>query len=201
MLSSIVPLAAAGLKAHRQEERKWGRSRIRRATAADAGLLSTLNADVQAIHAAALPGWFKPPGPESFPPAAAAAVIAKAESLVFLAQSGADAAGYAYAEILRQGETPLRHAYEMVYLHHISVRPAHRRQGVGSALIEAVRSAAGEIGITLLGADIWSFNDAARAFFRRHGFAAFNESLAVSPSRIETAPVIRRKPESINTGL
>jgi GNAT superfamily N-acetyltransferase len=150
---------------------------IRRATATDAGLLSTLNADVQAIHAAALPGWFKPPGPESFPPAAAAAVIARSDSLVFLAQSGADAAGYAYAEILRQGETPLRHAYEMVYLHHISVRPAHRRQGVGSALIEAVRSAAGEIGITLLGADIWSFNDAARAFFRRHGFAVFNERL------------------------
>jgi GNAT superfamily N-acetyltransferase len=150
---------------------------IRRATAADAGLLSMLNADVQAIHAAALPWWFKPPGPESFPPAAAAAVIAESENLVFLAESDSDAAGYAYAEIVRQAETPIRHAYEMVYLHHISVRPAHRRQGVGSALIEAVRSAAGEIGITLLGADIWSFNEAARAFFRRHGLVTFNERL------------------------
>src|SRR5512145_1526964 len=34
--------------------------RIRRATARDAAVLSMLNADVQAIHAAALPWWFKP---------------------------------------------------------------------------------------------------------------------------------------------
>jgi GNAT superfamily N-acetyltransferase len=150
---------------------------IRRATARDAATLSMLNADVQAIHAAALPWWFKPPSPESFPPAAAVALIAKPENLIFLAEADADAAGYAYAEIIRQAETPFRHAYEMVYLHHLSVRPAHRRQGIGSALIEAVRAAAAEIGITLLGADIWSFNDAAGAFFRRHGFTAFNERL------------------------
>jgi len=150
---------------------------IRRATARDAGTLSMLNADVQAIHAAALPWWFKPPGPESFPPAAAAALIAKPEKLVFIAEADSDAAGYAYAEVIRQAETPFRHAYEMVYLHHISVRPAQRRRGVGSALIAAVRSAADEIGITLLGADIWSFNDVGRAFFRRHGFTTFNERL------------------------
>src|SRR5262249_28204824 len=150
---------------------------IRRATARDAAALSMLNADVQAIHAAALPWWFKPPGPESFPPAAAAALIAEPENLVFLAEMNSDAAGYAYAEVVRQKETPLRRAYEMVYLHHISVRPTHRRQGVGSALLAAVRSAAAELGITLLGADIWSFNDSARAFFRRHGFTAFNERL------------------------
>jgi GNAT superfamily N-acetyltransferase len=150
---------------------------IRRATARDAAALSLLNADVQAIHAVALPWWFKPPGPESFPPAAAAALIAKPESLIFLAEVDADAVGYAYAEVIRQAATPFRHAYEMVYLHHISVRPAQRRQGVGSALIGAVRSAAAEIGITLTGADIWSFNDEARAFFRRHGFTTFNERL------------------------
>jgi ribosomal protein S18 acetylase RimI-like enzyme len=154
-----------------------GKIGIRRATAGDAAVLSMLNADVQAIHAAALPWWFKPPGAESFPPGAAAALIAKPENLVFLAEVDSDAAGYAYAEIIRQAETPFRHAYEMVYLHHISVRPDHRRRRVGSALIEAVRSAANEEGITLLGADIWSFNDAARAFFRRHGFTTFNERL------------------------
>ena len=150
---------------------------VRQATARDADTLSLLNADVQALHAAALPQWFKPPGPESFPPGAAAALIAKPENLIFLAKAGAEPTGYAYAEVVRQPETPFRRAYEMVYIHHISVRPAHRREGVGSALVEAVRAAAGELGITLLGADVWSFNDDARAFFRRHGFTAFNERL------------------------
>jgi len=120
----------------------------------DADTLSLLNADVQALHAAALPWWFKPPGPESFPPGEAAAMVTKPENLIFLAEAGAEPAGYAYAEVVRQLETPFRYAYEMVYLHHISLRSAYRRQGVGSALIEVVRSAAKDSDITLLGADV-----------------------------------------------
>ena len=150
---------------------------VRRASKADAEAISRLNADVQAVHAAALPGWFKPPSASTLPPEAAAELIGDPDSLVFLAELESEPAGYAYAEVIRRPEEPWREAYEMVYLHHISVRPARRRQGVGSALIEAVRSAAAEIGIALMGADIWSFNDAARAFFRRQGFTSFNERL------------------------
>ncbi len=39
---------------------------IRRATVRDTAALSMLNADVQAIHAAALPWWFEPPGLSRF---------------------------------------------------------------------------------------------------------------------------------------
>jgi len=150
---------------------------IRPAIAADAVLLSSLNADVQAIHAQAMPWWFKPPGPETFPPAAAAALLARAENLVFLAEVGSEPAGYAYAEVLQRPENPFRYAYQMVYLHHLSVRPAWRRRGIGEALVEAVRAAAAERGITLLGLDVWSFNSAVRAFFRRQGFATYNERM------------------------
>jgi hypothetical protein len=45
---------------------------IRRATTADAEIMSSLNADVQAVHWSTLPSLFKPPGPETFPPTAAA---------------------------------------------------------------------------------------------------------------------------------
>jgi GNAT superfamily N-acetyltransferase len=150
---------------------------IRRATAADAEAVSSLNADVQALHAAHLPWWFKPPGPESFPPAAAVAVIAESKNLVFLAVMGEEAVGYLYAEVIRQKETPLRYAYDMVYIHHISVRPAYRGQGIGSALVEAVRAAAAEVGIALLATDTLFFNARAQAFFRRHGFTPFTERL------------------------
>jgi hypothetical protein len=46
---------------------------VRRATEVDSALLSSLNEDVQALHAAALPWRFKPPG-RGFPPAEAAAL-------------------------------------------------------------------------------------------------------------------------------
>jgi GNAT superfamily N-acetyltransferase len=150
---------------------------VRRATAADAELVSALNADVQAIHAAALPWRFKQPGPGTFPPSEAAALIARPGHLVFIAEADGEAAGYAYAEVIRRPATVFHHAYESIYLHHISVSPSHRRHGAGTALLAAVRAAGKELGIDLLTADVWSFNKDARAFFRRHQLTPFIERL------------------------
>jgi diamine N-acetyltransferase len=150
---------------------------IRTATATDAAQLSSLNADVQAIHAQAMPWWFKPPGPETFPPAAAAALLARPENLVLIAEMDTEPVGYAYAEVVQRPEDPFRYAYRLLHLHHLSVRPAWQRRGIGEALVEAVREAATERGIALLGLDVWSFNEGARAFFRRQGFVTFNERM------------------------
>ena len=154
---------------------------VRRATSADAGLLSSLNAEVQAIHAAALPAWFKPVGAQGFP-AAAAGLVDNPGNLVFVAAVGAEPAGYVYASVSRHAETPWRHAYEMIYLHQIGVRAVHRRRGVGAALIGAVRTEAASRNVALLGLDVWSFNAGAKAFFQRQGFAPYNERLWSSVS-------------------
>lgn len=156
---------------------------IRRATAADAEVISSLNADVQAIHSAALPWRFKPPGPETFPPAAAAALLAAANNLVFIAEVDACPIGYAYAEIMHRPETQFCYAYDMVYLHHISVNPEHRKLGVGHALIDATRKASSERGIHFMTLDVWTFNEDARSFFRRQGFTPFNERMWLHISR------------------
>jgi ribosomal protein S18 acetylase RimI-like enzyme len=151
---------------------------IRRAAEHDADALSALNADVQGIHAAAMPWLFKPPGPpgpHTFPPEAAADLLTRPENIVFVAEIDGVAAGYAYAEIIHRPETSFHYAHDLVYLHHISVTPAHRRHGLGSALMDAVRAAAADAGIELISLDVWTFNEAARAFFRRRGFASFNE--------------------------
>ena len=150
---------------------------VRRATTADAELVSSLNADVQALHAAAFPWLFKPPGPDTFPPAAAEALLAKPGHVVFIAELSGKPAGYAYAETIHRVETSFHYAHAMVYLHHISVRPECRRQGVGNTLLEAVRSVGKDQGITLMTAEVWAFNEDARAFFRRHGFSAYTERL------------------------
>lgn len=150
---------------------------VRRATTADAELISSLNADVQALHAAAMPWRFKPPGPDTFPPAAAEALLARPGHVVFIAELAGKPAGYAYAETIHRAETPFHYAHAMVYLHHISVRPEFRRQGVGNALLEAVRSVGKDQGITLMTAEVWMFNENARAFFRRNGFSPYTERL------------------------
>jgi len=150
---------------------------VRKATAVDAEVLSSLNADVQTLHWSALPTRFKPPGPHTFPPTAVAELLAQPNNIVFIAEVDSLAVGYAYAEVIHCAETSFSYADDLVYLHHISVRPSYRKRGLGLALIDAVRSAANERGITALALDVWAFNKEARSFFRRQGFTSYNERL------------------------
>ena len=107
---------------------------VRRATAADADLVSVLNADVQAIHAAAFPQRFKSPGPETFPPPAAATLIARSGNLVFIAEADGEPVGYAYAEVIRRPETAFHHAHDFdlspPHQCHAELSPARRWRGV-----------------------------------------------------------------------
>jgi ribosomal protein S18 acetylase RimI-like enzyme len=148
---------------------------------ADADRDSTSNHGGRRDHVVAQCGRashpLKPPGPETFPPAAAAGLLAPPNHLVFIAEVDSLPLGYAYAEVIHRPENSSHYANDMVYLHHISVRPAHRKRGLGRALMDAVRSAASERGITLVALDVWAFNEEARAFFRRQGFTSYNERL------------------------
>ena len=150
---------------------------VRRATVADAATISALNADVQAVHAAALPWLFKTPSADTFPPATAGAMLGRDDVLVYLAYLGDEPVGYAYAQVRRHPETSLQYAFDEIYLHHLSVRPSLRGRGIGGALLGAVRQAADDRDIRQVALDVWSFNERAEAFFLRHGFAAYNERL------------------------
>ena len=97
--------------------------------------------------------------------------------LIFIAEIDSTPVGYAYAEILRLAETPLRHAWDEIHLHHISVRPAYRRRGVAGALLDAVRNAGKVRGIDLVTLQAWTFNEAAHGFFRSKGFSPYMERL------------------------
>jgi ribosomal protein S18 acetylase RimI-like enzyme len=150
---------------------------IRRATRADAEAVSSLNAVVQSLHAEALAFRFKPPGPATFPPAEAAALIGKPETIMFVAEMDGLPVGYVYAEHMQRPETPFTYAHELIYIHHISVKPEFRAKDMGEALLDAVRAAAAERKIELITLDVWSFNASARSFFRRNGFRIYNERL------------------------
>jgi ribosomal protein S18 acetylase RimI-like enzyme len=142
---------------------------VRRATRKDAALIATLIADVQELHAAALPRQFKPVGKVSYGRDAASA-LAEPEKLIFIAYVADEPAGFIHAEIIRQPETSLLYAQQTLYIHAISVRQTYRRRGVGRALMEALRAAGQSLRIERLGLNVWTFNDAARQFFHRQGF-------------------------------
>jgi diamine N-acetyltransferase len=94
-----------------------------------------------------------------------------------IAEVESSPAGYIYAEIIDRPETSFNYAYQMIYIHHVSVRPTLRRQGVGRALLAAVKAEASKRDIRMISLDVWTFNDEARAFFSRSGFTARSERL------------------------
>lgn len=150
---------------------------IRPATVNDAALIAMLNADVQQVHADALPWRFKQPGPATFTPADAYGLLARPGHSAFLAYVHGAPAGYVLAETVRRAETSSHFAHNMIYVHHISVRPAVRQRGVGRALMDAVKARGKAEGIALLALDAWAFNEPALAFFRRYGLVPYNVRL------------------------
>ncbi|MGI9383113.1 MAG: GNAT family N-acetyltransferase [Methyloligellaceae bacterium] len=147
---------------------------IRAATSADADAVASLNADVQAIHAAAVPWLFKD---QALGAAQVERLLEKPDNFVLLACAGSESVGYVFAELRRFPETPLTHAYQALHVHHISVLEAFRKAGVGRALMDALRNTGEDIGVARITADVWSFNDGARRFFASCGLSPYIERL------------------------
>jgi ribosomal protein S18 acetylase RimI-like enzyme len=98
-------------------------------------------------------------------PAGAAAYLADPAVHHWIAEEGAVVLGHLYAHVLRK-----RAGESEVLLYEIGVRAAHRRRGVGRALVAALRALAGERELWVL-AD----NPGATAFYEACGFAVAGE--------------------------
>jgi ribosomal protein S18 acetylase RimI-like enzyme len=113
--------------------------------------------------------------------------LASKDALVLLAQRDNKSVGYAMAHVRSSSPTwPLsERAGEIETL---SVLPAERGLGTGSALLEAVRRELGARGVTELSLHVMHTNGDALRFYERHGFDTYalwvrsNENLD-SPSR------------------
>ncbi len=151
--------------------------KIRLATPNDAEIISTLNANVQRIHAAALPYLFKPPSSDVFPPSQILEWLADPNTFIFLGELDGQAIGYIYAEIWDQLETSWRYAARSLYIHHITIKPEYQSMGFGTKLMDAVKNLAREKGISTIALDVWSFNAKAHAFFASQGFSNYNERM------------------------
>ncbi|MFC7128130.1 GNAT family N-acetyltransferase [Haloferax chudinovii] len=71
------------------------------------------------------------------------------------------------------------------------VRPAYRDAGVGTRLLEAAENALGEAGADTVALDVLAANDAARRFYRRHGYR---------PHRVELEKSMRSDTHSKEDG-
>jgi GNAT superfamily N-acetyltransferase len=150
---------------------------IRLGVFADAEAISMIAADVQAVHAAAHPGVFKPPSTDCFPETEIRALMASPDRSFFVALDGDRAVGYAYAEVQRKADSAIKFATVHLHLHQMGVLAGSRGRGIGSQLLGAIRDLAKALKISQLTLDMWHFNSLARAFYEVHGFRVVQERM------------------------
>jgi GNAT superfamily N-acetyltransferase len=150
---------------------------IRLARPDDAEAISALATRVQALHAAAEPGVFRPAGAATFAPATVQALIALPGHQIRVATVDGAVAGYAYASLRDVPETPWKYATRVCAIEQMGVDERHRRRGLGARLLAAVRGGAAAWGAAELRLSVWEFNEEARAFYARQGFTSYQRHL------------------------
>ena len=146
---------------------------IRKATATDGMLLSSLCMDVQTLHAEHHPEFFKMPQSDDFAMSFFNTLLADNVFHIFIAEEDGQALGYIVCKSMERVENPFTFAMRYLLIDQISVRPQVRGRGVGTALMKQAEVLAGELGVQKIWLDSWGFNIKAHAFFEGVGFVKF----------------------------
>lgn len=144
---------------------------LRAAALSDIDALTLLAAQVQTVHAQGRPDLFRP----AEMGALRDFLIARLsdDSVLLVAEDHRSTpVGYLLAEVLLRPEPPFQFSHTSVYVHHIAVDEAARRQRVGEVLMQGIADRARRVGASSLRLDSWSFNTDAHAFFEAQGFTA-----------------------------
>ena len=143
---------------------------IRPATPADRPALGRLGALLVRLHHDLDPQRFIPPGPgtEQGYGDWLASQLDRADVVVLVAERGGEVIGYAYAGLEGTDYMALRGPAGALY--DIVVDPAHRRDGVGRALLEAVITALQARGAPQIVLSTAEGNVGAQRLFQSAGF-------------------------------
>lgn len=166
---------------------------VRPATPFDAPVLAALAREAHAYHAAQLPGVFQPADAVVLTADEAAANL-RAPNAVWLVADAPDAAGgrvvvgYLHAEAQRVPASPYKRAAARLHVHGMGVTAAARGQGVGRALLAAVRAEAVSLGLAEVTLEVYAFNAAARALYATEGFTPMRELLHWAPGGAASPP-------------
>jgi ribosomal protein S18 acetylase RimI-like enzyme len=146
---------------------------IRPAVAGDEPTLAALTAHAHELHVAAHPEVFRPARLRDVTDWFAA-FLKSPTAAAWIADDDGTAVGYATAQYHEQPESPFALARRWCQIDGLAVAPAHRRRGIARALIDAIVADASANGVRDIELNVWAFNEAAQAAFRRLGFAPRN---------------------------
>jgi ribosomal protein S18 acetylase RimI-like enzyme len=142
---------------------------IREATDADLDALVRLNQIVQSVHAELYPDDFLP----TIDADGLRALLAPRLGNVAIAEMNGEPVGYMWCEVQTRPASPFSPARRRLYVHHLSVAPDARRNGVASALMAHAETHAEGEELDEIALSHWAANTGAAQFFAAHGFAPY----------------------------
>lgn len=148
--------------------------KIRQAISTDSLLLSSMNVDVQRLHAEKHPDVFKMPPNDDFAVSFFDELLTDPKVAIFIAEDMDQTLGYVLCKLIERAESPFTFAMRYLLVDQISVRAEVRGKGVGTALIQRVKEFAVELHVPQIQLSSWAFNTEAHSFFERMGFVKFN---------------------------
>lgn len=140
---------------------------IRRAQETDIGAIRQLLDAQNRLHTQLLPGFFQEsPTTEE----RVRNVLENPQATFLVAEDAGEILGLIELHLTRTKDLPILAEKHYVHIGELIVAEASRRKGIGSRLIDEARSWAGELGARALRTSVVPANDAARAFYAKHGF-------------------------------
>lgn len=89
--------------------------------------------------------------------------------------------GFSVLQEIRKEASPYKLPQHFLDLDEFGISSAHRRQGVGTALMDYIRKYARELGIERIELNMWEFNQAALAFYEANGFTTYRRFMELKP--------------------
>ncbi len=143
---------------------------LRTATLEDYDVLYLLYAQLDQVHAEAIPEFFRSVEAPARSREYFTEIIANKDAALFVAEHEGILVGAIHCFIDGPPEIPFIVPRRFVLIADIVVDEHFRRRGVGQALLERVDQWAGEKGLAEVVLGVWEFNTSARSLYEKLGY-------------------------------
>jgi ribosomal protein S18 acetylase RimI-like enzyme len=144
---------------------------IRRVTQDDIADVTRLNLEVHPLHARHDPDLFKPAADPAEIAAFFTDLMAQPNNVLGILGPRGAPLGYIWFEHQQKPENPFMLPLSRLYIYHIAVSAAARRQGAGARLMQWAEERAQTLGAAAIALAYMPANEDARRFYERLGFA------------------------------
>jgi ribonuclease HI/GNAT superfamily N-acetyltransferase len=155
---------------------------VRQATPADFPALFPVFAEMDEIHARALPRIFKITDPHQMAEHLSSGQ-AEESSVLLVAEDRGKMVGFIRLKIEHTPDNPLLQPRRYAKINDLGVTAAYRRRGVGQILMRAAEKWAAGQSVEELELNVWEFNRAALAFYQSLGFETARRTMVKKFSR------------------